>query len=169
MPKKFRLLLVNANVILQAHTDGTWRHIIERCEIHLTETVVEESQFYEDADGVRHEIELQSAIAAGDVTVHSVTVSQLQALRARFGTLYQEKLDDSEAESLAILLSNEDKWLLTSADKIVYRVLSSMGRGEQGVSLEEILQQTGLGRPLPHMFTKRRTNEFGRGTSSACC
>ena len=57
------------------------------------------------------------------------------------------------------------RYLISSADKIVYRVLGNLNRAEQGISLQEVLQQVGLGRPLPHEFSKGyREYWTGRGS-----
>jgi len=162
MPKKFRLLLVDANVVIHAHAAGFWSQLLDCCDIHLSETVVGQCLFYEDTEGIRHDIDLQPAIGKGNISVHAVSVKDLQAFRAHFGTLYQQKLDDGEMESLAILFGSNEGWLIASADKIVFRILGSANRGEQGVSLEEILQKTGLARSLPKMFSKDYRDQWTR-------
>lgn len=45
-------------------------------------------------------------------------------------------------------------YLISSGDAIVYRVLGNLGRSEQGVSLEEILQKIGLGRKVGWQYSK---------------
>lgn len=45
--KKIRLLLLDANVVIELHSLELWEHVVERCEILLTETVVEEARYYD--------------------------------------------------------------------------------------------------------------------------
>ncbi len=71
-----------------------------------------------------------------------------------FDPTYTEKLDPGEVESLCHLLDAPDEFAISSADKIVYRVLGNLDRGEQGISLEEILEAIGLSRPLQYQFTR---------------
>ncbi len=73
-----------------------------------------------------------------------------------------EKLDDGETESLAFLINSPEEFLICSADKIIYRILGNLKRSGQGISLEEILQQTGLGVGLPRQFTKAYREEWSR-------
>jgi hypothetical protein len=78
----------------------------------------------------------------------------------QFDPVYLEKLDPGEAESLAYLLGESDECRLCSADKIVYRVLGGLRRPDQGVSLDEVLEQIGLGRKLENEFTKAYREEW---------
>ena len=71
-------------------------------------------------------------------------------------------LDDGEAESLAYMVRQSTDFLISSGDAIVYRVLGNLHRGEQGISLEEILQKLGLGRSLQNPCTKRFREQYTR-------
>ena len=44
--------------------------------------------------------------------------------------------------------------MISSGDAIVFRVLGNLGRGDEGLSLEEILQQIGLGRKLDWPYSR---------------
>lgn len=45
--KKFRLLLLDADVVIELFRLGLWDGIVERCDVHLARIVVEdEAQFY---------------------------------------------------------------------------------------------------------------------------
>lgn len=156
-----RLLLLDANIVIHLLELGIWETVIERCEIHLARTVVElEARFYEDEDGNRHDFDLPSYAQANRIHVFDVGVSELGAFRAQFDPVYFEKLDPGETESLAYLLTAPEECRLCSADKIVYRVLGNLHRGEQGIALEEVLQQVGLGRTLPRQFTRAFREEW---------
>jgi hypothetical protein len=122
--------------------------------------VIDEAQFFKDENGNRHDIDLTLFIQAGTLTVFSLTPSELDHFRAKFSPAYFEKLDAGETESLAYLLGQSDECQLCSADKIVFRVLGNLNRPEQGISLEEVLQQTGLGRKLLREFTRQYREEW---------
>jgi len=72
-------------------------------------------------------------------------------------------LDDGEAESLAYLTKQPVDFLISSGDAIVYRVLGNLGRRDQGLSLEEILQKIGLGRNLDWPYSKAFREKYTRG------
>ena len=160
--KKFRLLLLDANVVIEISRQGLWDQMVARCDIHIAQTVLDESQFYDDEEGDRHDIDLSSYVSAKTVTVVDMTPSQLEGFRAQFDPVYFEKLDPGETESLAYLLQQSGECRICSADKIVYRVLGCLGRAEQGVSLDELLGQIGLGRKLGREFTKDYRQEWTR-------
>lgn len=154
MAKKFKLLLLDTNIILELFRHGLWAHLIERCDVHLARSVLDEARFYETDDGLRHDIDLQPDVLNKKISVFDLVPSDLVQFRDRFDPIYFEKLDLGETESLAYLLTLSGECWLCSADKIVYRVLGNLHEGDRGVSLEELLQQTGLARSLPPHFSK---------------
>ena len=160
MVKKFRLLLLDANVVIEISRQGLWDQVVARCEIHLAQTVLDESQFFDDDQGERHYIDLAPYVSAKSINVFNLTPSQLNGFRARFDPVYFEKLDPGETESLAYLLEQSGDCQICSADKIIFRVLGCLGRPDQGVSLDEVLGQIGLGRRLGREFSKAYREEW---------
>ena len=158
--KKFRLLLLDANIVIEISRFSLWKQVIDRCDIHLARTVIEEADFYEDDDGERQPIDLSPYINAKSISVFDLNPSDLNALRNQFEPVYFEKLDPGETESLAYLLKQQDDCLICSADKIVYRVLGNIHCSEQGVSLEEVLSKIGLGRRLDREFTREYREQW---------
>jgi hypothetical protein len=153
--KRSRLVLLDANVVIELFRLGIWDEVVARCDVHLARTVVEdEAHFFVADDGQRHDFDLRPYINTNKITVFDVTVGAAAAFRNRFDPVYFEKLDPGETESLVHFLGLAGESWICSADKIVYRILGGLDRGEQGVSLEEVLQQAGLGRGLRVQFTK---------------
>lgn len=157
--KKFKLLLLDANVVIQTFTLGLWAKLIERCNVWLAATVVQEAAFFTTEDGTSHTIDLSQDLAENRVSEFELTPSELSEFRSSFDPSYLEKLDDGETESLAHLVNSTERFLICSADKIVYRILGNLKRSEQGISLEEVLLQVGLGVALPRPFTKSYRKE----------
>jgi hypothetical protein len=151
--KKFKLLLLDTNIVIKAFELGLWQNLTERCDIYLAATVIQESEYYEDQDGHTHRIDLSQDIGVR-IMKFELRPSELSQFRALFDPSYLEKLDDGETESLAFLVNSSEPLLICSADKIVYRILGNLRRSEQGISLEEVLQQIGLGIPLPRQYRK---------------
>ncbi len=147
-----RLVLLDANVVIELFRLGIWQQIVDRCEVVLAETVVEECQFYDTDDG-RQYIDWDEVRAAGSVCIESLPASDIKTYCDQFGPGYYEKLDPGEAEALA-LLGRDAESSICSADKIVWRVLGNTNATERGISLEEILQSSGLTKPLQRRFTK---------------
>ena len=140
--KKFRLLLLDADVVILLFRLAIWDKVIERCDVHLAGAVLGEAHFYVDDEGERQDFDLAPYVAAGKVTRFDMLPSQLTAFLARCSPRFLEKLDAGETESLAYLLSKTDReFAICSADKIVYRILGSLGLAHRGISLEEVLRE----------------------------
>jgi hypothetical protein len=167
--KRFKCLLLDANVVIKLFSLGLWDAVVSQCEIHLSEIVVGEADYYENSEGTHHDIDLTEYIKSGQVNVFSRTAADLKRFRTSFDPEYVEKLDDGETESLVHLLSGAcEGFFLCSADAIVFRVLGNVRLAENGVSLEEVLGQFRLRRDLEYQFTKdfrRRWSQTGLGDS----
>ena len=160
--KKFKLLLLDTNIVIKAFELGLWEKLIERCDIWLASTIVQEADFFTTADGISHRIDLSADLAENRLSPFAVPLTELSNFRASFDPSYLEKLDDGETESLAFLLDSHERYLICSADKIVFRILGNMKRSEQGISFEEVLQQIGLGTALPRQFSRVFREEWTR-------
>ncbi len=160
--KKFRLLLLDANVVIELFRMGLWDKFISACDVHLARTVVEESKYWEDDIGQKHVINLTSFEQNGRITVHDVELSELNAFTDPFGLDILEKLDLGESESLSILCSSKEQFRISSSDKIVYRVLGALSRSEHGISLEELLQAVGITKKLEPKFSKVFRDEWSQ-------
>jgi hypothetical protein len=147
-----RLILLDANVVIQLFQLQIWEQVTARCEIVLAQTVVDEVQFYDTDDG-RQYVDWTEIEKSGAIKVESLPPADVQSYCNRFGVNYYEKLDPGEAEALA-LLERDDQSQICSADKIVWRVLGNTNSVERGISLEEILAKNGLTKSLPNRFTK---------------
>lgn len=152
MPKS-RLVLLDANVIIGLFELKLWDALIARYDVLIAETCAGEALWYEDGEH-RVDIDLGPYVADGRVTTVTVDLSIVKAFAARFEPNYLEKLDPGELESLAHLLTMTDACQICSGDRIVYRVLGNLGKGELGVSLEELLAAIGRAIKVARMFTK---------------
>lgn len=147
-----RLILLDANVVIQLFQLGIWEQITARCEVVLAQTVIDEVQFY-DTDAGREYVDWEHWKAACSMKIESVPPADIQAYCSKFGPGYYEKLDPGEAEALTLLSRDRDS-KICSADKIVWRVLGNTNATDRGISLEEVLTMSGLTKPLPQRFTK---------------
>ena len=83
MAKKFRFLLLDANVVIEISRQGLWDQVVSRCDIHLAQTVLDESQFFDDDQGDRQYIDLARYVSAKSVAVFNLTPSQLDGFHAQ--------------------------------------------------------------------------------------
>lgn len=167
--KRFKCLLLDANVVIKLFSLGLWDAIAKQCEIHLSEIVIREADYYEDSEGRRQDINLAPYIESGRVQIFSHSAADLSIFRKSFDPIYLEKLDPGETESLVHLLSyKSEDFHLCSSDAIVFRVLGNLKRSHQGVSLEEVLDQFKFRCSLERHFTigfRRRWSQEGLADS----
>ena len=143
--QKFRLLLLDANIVIELHKLGLWEKVVREYSATLTSTVVDEAKYWEEEEKRQHPFDLAQDIEKGKIACKEISLSQIAKFRQKFDPSYLERLDDGETESLVFLCESDEEWLISSSDAIVFKVLGRLGRGKQGISLEEILQQIGLG------------------------
>ncbi len=162
MPK-LKLLILDANEVIQLFESGLWQSVLARCEIHLSRIVAEDEVKYYHGTRADQLIDISQDIEAGSVQVFDLTPSELEQFREQFDSLYLERLDPGEAESLAHMARSREEFLISSGDAIVYKVLGNLNRGHQGISLEEVLQKTGLSQSkLPRQYTKQFRERYPR-------
>lgn len=168
MPKsKLSLLILDAGVVITLHQLRLWKQVVDQCDIHVSRVVAEvESLFHIDANSepgdYGHDIDLGPDIAAGRIKLFDVPLGDIKRFRERFDASYASGIHDGEAESLAYLFSQPGNWLISSGDAIVFKVLGNAGRGDDGISLEEILQRLGLSRSVDWQYTKAFRLNFDR-------
>jgi hypothetical protein len=162
--KRLSFLLLDANIIIELWRLGLWNKLVELCDIHVGKTVVGEADFFLDASGNHVAIDLSADIASQRIQVFQVEFSELDQFRGQHDPSYFAKLDPGETEALVKLLSLPSDWRLCSADGIVFKVLANVRRGEQGISLEEILDRVGMSRRLNRQYTREfRTEKTKQG------
>ncbi len=149
-----RLLLLDANIIIKLFELGFWDDILNAYDIHLSRTVIGEAEFYCDEYGTKHNINLSQEEDEGKLSVFEVDISDIKEFTDRFDATYLEKLDPGEAESLANIMQKGENYSICSADHIVYKVLGNLLVTEKGVSLDEILNETGLYCELPRCYSE---------------
>jgi len=140
--KKFQFLLLDAGPIIRLFELKIWDKFIERCDIAITRIVEKEVQFARK-DRQKEYINLKSYEGKG-LNIKEVEPKIVADFFRRFDLGYQPIIDDGEKETLAYLESSTEKWIVCSSDAIVYKILANLNKSEQGISLEELLQQIGL-------------------------
>ena len=158
--QKFQLLLVDTNIVIELHKLGLWDSFIQSCSVTITKGVQEEAQFWEDDSGGKQYFDIEEDIKNSKLICEEVSPSQISGFCQQFDPSYLDRLDLGESELLTILCTSSKEWRVTSADGIVFKILGRTGRADQGISLEEILDQIGLGRKLERQYTKKFREQF---------
>lgn len=142
--KKFRFLLLDANVVIWLFELGLWDTVVAKCDILLARSVAENEALYYKAEDRDVKINLTSHNQAHRVTIIDVNASDLKGFYDQFDPTYAKRLDAGEGESLAYLHMSQDPCLICSGDGIVFRVLAALNLIDRGLSLEEVLQGLGI-------------------------
>lgn len=151
--KKFPFLLLDTGPIIKLFELRLWDKFVEECDVTISQIVADQakwaSQEFEDIP-----IDLESY--KDQVNIFDIDTSLAKAFLDRFNEIYKAEIHDGEKETLAFLCNSSEKWPLCSGDHVVYRVLGLLGRGEQSISLEEILEKIGLPQTsLEKKYTKK--------------
>lgn len=152
--KTFQFLLLDAGPIIELFRLNLWDSFIDRCEVTIPRRVAEESKYAsQDFKDIR--IDLNPYEESQAIQILDVDLSVAKRFHDKFSTSYRLDIHDGEKEALAFLDSSNDDWVLCSSDHAVFCALGVLGKGDQGISLEEVLNKIGLSKQLSWQFSKR--------------
>lgn len=159
--KKFQFLLLDAGPVLKLFELGIWGKFIEKCEVTITRTVVQQECLYYEEDGVRYNINFpfEQATQQGHIKIVDVNPSEAKQAIDKLNHLNYD-IHSGEKETIAFFLKSSEDFRICAADGAVFRFLGYIGKGEKGISLEEVLNKTGLGGQLEWRFTKKFRDKF---------
>ena len=146
-------VLVDTNVILEAHRSGSWRALTGGYGVETVEDCVNETQtgFQRRRPERRiDEARLRDRLAG----VHVVGDLERAVLAIRAGEI---ALDRGEASLWAHALGRNDEWILCGPDKASLRCGVMLGLRERLVSMEGLLDEVGHrpGTALREAYTRR--------------
>ncbi len=159
--KPLRLLL-DADVVIEAHRLGIWAALCNRAHIACPATVVHhEALFYSHDDcSVPPSIHLPSLAAKGAIEMLEATAEDAAIVRSKLADDVLEGLDPGESEALALLfVQKAADYRFCTGDRAAIHALALLGLSEQGISLEEALEAVGATKPLTRQFTKEYFRE----------
>lgn len=149
MPKKPRLLLLDAVAIVAAFRAGVWDQLVSAYEVVVSSVVMDEAHFYEDpGTGRRHPIDLAAMEAAGTIRGCEVGLAEVHALLDRFdGTL---SIHAGEAEALAYLASADESMDIrfVTSDRAALYATALLDLGHRSMCLADVLRACGISKRL---------------------
>ena len=156
--KKFPFLLLDAGPIIKLFSLDLWDDFIKHCDVAVSRIIADDQALYTE-DGKR-QINLKSYEEQGLIKIIDVESSVVKTFYDKFDLLYKADIHDGEKETLAFLCNSPQDWLICSSDGAVFRTLGLLGKGEQGISFEEVLNKIGLSRSLEWKYTKRFREKY---------
>ena len=146
-------VLVDTNVILEAHRTRSWRALTGGYWVETVEDCIAETQT--GFQRRRPELQIDAAELRGSLkTVHPVGDRERADLAVRLSGI---ELDRGEASLWSHALTRTDAWVLCGPDRASLRCGVRLGYREQLVSLEGLLDDVGHrpGTALKKWYTKR--------------
>lgn len=135
-----KLLLLDADVVIDLHTLGVFDRISKGFAIHITKTVLEEVQYFKSG-GKKTRIHIDDCVTViEDVALSNLQTVREEAKEARLG------IDPGELESIACLTQEEENLIFCTCDQAAIKLLSFMNLDGRSISLEKALRSTGYQR-----------------------
>lgn len=148
-------VLVDTNVIIEAHRTRCWGALVVRYGMDTVCRCVEEC---ETGNRRRNTVEVDTARLSAELMPKVVTPSMILTLAQRLGG--KVDLDPGEKELLAYALTLADCWIVTSPDKAAVRAGHLLGVVDRFVSLEELAVDAGQRPDLRDQYTSRWLHNF---------
>lgn len=133
-----KLLLLDANVIIDMHTLELFDRICSTYEVYVTPEVLEESDRY-PKDGRYHRISIKNKVKIiSDTNVQDIDMVRQQANEAGLS------IEEGETTSIAYLSESTDEDIFfCTCDKAAIRLVSFMNLEEKSISVEKALRNVG--------------------------
>ncbi len=160
MTKKSKQIEIDTVVIIDAHEYGYWEPLCNAYRIAVPASILEDEAFYFQSDRGKIGMNPTEWLKQEKVIRVEAEFEDFEALQKRLSSDFMASLDAGELEALAILLSKRHKDILfTTADRAAIKALGVLGLGSRGISVEELLKNSGTKRKekskLPQHFTKK--------------
>ena len=131
-----RLLLLDADVVIDLHALGLFEKIGKAYDVCLTRNVFEEARYYKK-DGVRIDIDIKDVTIIENVDFESLRKVQREAREAMLA------IDPGESTSIAYLAQTEEEITFCSCDQAAIKLISYLELEQKSISLEKALRSAG--------------------------
>jgi hypothetical protein len=137
-----RLLLLDADVVIDLHAIGLFQKVANAYALQVTEEVFKEARYYRKG-GRKVRIDIEGTVdVIRNVSLDSLRTVQMEARQAR--TI----IDPGEATSIASLLERQENQLFCTFDKAAIKLIAFMQLEDRSISLETALRNASIHRSL---------------------
>lgn len=139
---KQKLLLLDADIIFFAHEYGIWDVLVERYEVYVVATVLEqEAKYFKTPSGTRGS-NLRELEAAGKIHRLEASAKQIQDCFASFDPSFTKQLDAGEMEGITVVASGEPEHIyFCTGDTNGIQALGMLGLSVSVVSMESLINE----------------------------
>ena len=152
--KKFQFLLLDTGPVIKLFELGIWDEVVNHCKITVTKIIAEDEALFSRGENEDTSIDLNQYMENGLINIIDFDTAIAKSFLGKFDLLYKGDMHPGELQALALLDSSDKYWTLCSADAGVFKVLGVLGRAEQGISLEELLNKIGISQKLEWKYKK---------------
>ena len=132
-----RLLLLDADVVIDLHSLGLFEKIYRAYDVYVTQEVYEEVTYFKKG-GSKNPINIaDKVIVIKDVDLEGLEKVKKEAKEARL------EIDPGELTSIAYINQTEEKMIFCSCDKAAIKLVSYMELEQKSISLEKALRDIG--------------------------
>lgn len=144
--KRFQFLLLDAGPIIKLFSLGIWDEFVKRCDVTISRIIADHQALYTE-DGCE-QINLKPYEEQNLIRIIDIDVPCIDRFYREFKLEGKYDIHTGEQETLAFMCTSSENWMACSSDQVVFRILGRLNKGDQGISLQEILAATGLGSGL---------------------
>ena len=154
-----RYVILDANVVIDAHRLGFWTALVTQYRISVTETILNEVQFYEDDTGEKHEIDLRASAQKGAIDVLGASAEEFEAVQSKITLEFAKSVDPGEMEAIAVLASGRcEEHRFCTADAVAIKLLAVLNLGAYGVPVKKLLEPIGYRKEVPRQYGEKYFN-----------
>jgi hypothetical protein len=149
-------VLLDANIVIEAHALRIWRELKDRYELLLPSIVViNEAKYFHSSKRGSRSIRLGEQITRGEVHQLTATAAEYAQLYEIFDSVFLQTLDPGETEALALLQANTSpEAFFCTSDAPAIKALAMLGLSHRGISMEMLMSKVGLRKTLETQFTE---------------
>jgi len=146
-----RLLLLDADVIIDLHTLDLFEKIAKAYDMYVPRTVFHEARYFKKS-GHREKINIADKVTVVDVAPEDLNLVRIEASEAQRG------IDPGELEAIAYLNTAEEDLLFCTCDKAAITLVSYMELEDKSASVEKIVK--GAGQHTKKLFPRHLDRMF---------
>lgn len=136
--QKLRLLLLDADVVIEAHRLGVWAALKATFSIAVPGTIVREARYFKSAKG-SGSINLQKEIDAGEISCIDATATEISITFDNFDPVFMGGIDDGEKEGIAIIRFEKSDCVFCTGDTNAVEAIGMLAIENRSMSFEAVL------------------------------
>lgn len=137
--QKPKLLLLDANVVVDAHIHGIWDALKQTYEIAVPSIIVNEAQFFR-SETRKGGINLKVQAERGEITVFEGTVADVTNAFSGISDAFMAGIHGGEQEAIALICSGKcEGYQFCSGDINAIEAMGLLNIGNRSISFENIV------------------------------